>query len=319
MKWICLAASVALAACGGGGDQPPSGPTAEPGPSADAGTFFDDFSYAEIGASAQHGWIVRDAANGWPGIAGARWGAGSVVIADDPAAPGNRVARLVASTDGTAAGTRQAQLCHERKYFEGTSAARIRFSDRPLAGPDVDQMVMSFYAISVYVKDFDPDYSELDFEYLPNGGWGSAGPTMVNTSWETFQMTPWRAFNQQSRVAGSRDGWHTLVTQVAAGTSSAGTVRYFLDGVQIAEHGGRNYPRVPMSINFNLWFIQQGLGGERAQRTWNEDVDWVFHARNRVLSPAEVEAQVAAFRNADTAYTDTVPAANPPLPCLCNL
>jgi hypothetical protein len=279
----------------------------------DAGTFFDDFSYGDTAALARNGWIVRSAA-GLPGIAGASWGEGSVVMADDPLRPGNRVLRMVAGSDGTPAGTRQAQLCHERKYLEGTYAARVRFSDTPVFGPDVDQMVLTFYTLSAYVRDLDPLYSELDFEYLPNGGWGSRGPTMVNTSWETFQMEPWRALNQQNRRSGSQAGWHTLVTQV-----SQGKVRYFLDGVRIAEHGGKNYPRLPMSINFNLWFIQKGWSREKTARLWSEDVDWVFHARNRVLSPAEVEAQVEALRQAGTSHADTVPPASPPLPCLCNL
>ena len=39
--------------------------------------------------------------------------------------------------------------------------------------------------------------------------------------------------------------------QVSAPARRAGT----LDGVLIEEHGGRNYPAMPMSINFNLWFI----------------------------------------------------------------
>jgi hypothetical protein len=33
----------------------------------------------------------------------------------------------------------------------------------------------------------------------------------------------------------------------------------FLDGELRAEHGGRNYPVVPMAINFNLWFSPGGL------------------------------------------------------------
>jgi hypothetical protein len=37
-----------------------------------------------------------------------------------------------------------------------------------------------------------------------------------------------------------------------------GTIAYYLDGVMIARHGGKYYPRVPMSINYNLWFIQGG-------------------------------------------------------------
>jgi hypothetical protein len=288
-------------------------PAKEPkGAGKEAGTFFDDFSYSSATELAERGWIVRSAA-GLPGIKGAHWGEGTVAIVTDPYQPGNKFARLIAGSDGTPGGTQQAQLCHERKYFEGTYAARVLFSDAPVSGPDVDQMVMSFYTVSGYVKDMDPQYSELDFEYLPNGGWHQTKPTLFNTSWETFQMEPWLAFNKQDRRR-AEPGWHTLVTQV-----SAGKVRYFLDGEKIAEHGGKSYPRVPMSINFNLWFIAAGWSQDKAPRVWQEDIDWVFHARNRALTPEQVEAEVATQRRSGISRVDTVPAADPPLPCLCNL
>jgi hypothetical protein len=279
----------------------------------DAGTLFDDFSYASAADLADRGWIVR-ATPGLPGVEGAHWGEGTVTIVDDPDQPGNKAVRLVAVSDGTPEGTQQAQICQQRKYLEGTYAARVRFSDEPVSGPDVDQMVMSFYTISGYVKDLDPDYSELDFEYLPNGGWKRRGPILFNTSWETFQMKPWQAFNQQRRRRGSQAGWHTLVTQV-----SGGKVRYFLDGKKIAEHGGKSYPQVPMSINFNLWFIREGFSNEKASRTWHEEIDWVFHARNRALAPTEVEAEVSRNRRIGISRIDTVPTADPPLPSRCDL
>ncbi len=282
-------------------------------PPRDAGTFFDDFSYAGPADLAERGWIVRSV-SGLPGIKGARWGEGTVVIVDDAEQPGNSVVRMIAGSDGTPEGTQQAQLCQQRKFLEGTYAARVRFSDEPVSGPDVDQMVMSFYTISGYVKDLDPEYSELDFEYLPNGGWKERRSTLFNTSWETFQMEPWQAFNQQSRRRRAQAGWHTLVTQV-----SGGKVRYFLDGVKTAEHGGKSYPRVPMSINFNLWFIKEGWSSEKAARVWHQEIDWVFHARNRALTPLEVEAAVSANRRTGISRLDTVPAGDPPLPCRCDL
>ena len=110
------------------------------------------------------------------------------------------------------------------------------------------------------------------------------------------------------------DGWHVLLMQVAGGKT-----RLFIDGELRAEHGGRNYPVVPMSINFNLWFSPGGLlAGERAVRSYRQDVDWVFHARDRVLSPADVQARVAMFRQAGTAHADSVPAADPPLASPCD-
>lgn len=272
--------------------------------------YFDDFGYRDAASMPKGGWIVRSQ-KGWPGVEGARWGEPSIALLDDPATPGNRLVRLIALTDGTKEGTQQAQLCQQRKYFEGTYAARVRFTDKAVYGPSRDQVVETFYAISPYVKDFDPDYSEADFEYLPNGGWGAKESALFNTSWETFQLEPWVARNQSDRRGGALDGWHTLVLVV-----SGGKVEYFLDGVRTASHGGKNYPRVPMSFNFNLWFIRDGVSADKNPRVWHEDVDWAFHAKDRVLTPQDVEAEVSALRAAGKTFVDTVPSLN--LTCPCN-
>jgi hypothetical protein len=275
--------------------------------------FFDDFSHAGLAQLLQAGWKVRDKA-GHPGVEGARWGAEGVRLVDDPAQPGNRLLRLSARTDGTARGTRQAQVCHQRKYLEGTYAARVRFSDTPVSGPDGDVVVQTFYAVSPLRFDFDPQYSELDWEYLPNGGWGEAQTRLWGVSWQTVRLKPWTSFNQSLQHRASVEGWHVLMMQAARGT-----VRWWLDGRQLDEHGGRNYPVVPMSVNFSLWFSPGGfLKNERTPRVYEEDVDWVLQAPGRVLSPGEVLAQVQALRSAGTAHLDTVPPADPPLASTCD-
>ncbi len=74
----------------------------------------------------------------------------------------------------------------------------------------------------------DPDYSELDWEYLPNGGWGIIGPTLYQTTWESFIPEPnWKMDNVSNNTRVGRAGWHTLVTQVGNGK-----VKYLLDGKQ---------------------------------------------------------------------------------------
>lgn len=284
---------------------------ATPLPTAD--TFFDDFSQDNPSALARDGWAVRTKA-GHPGIAGASWDVGAVSLVDDAQQTGNRLLRLSARTDGTPAGTRQAQVCHARKYFEGTYAARVRFSNAPAQGPDGDVVVQTFYSVSPLRFDFDPEYSELDWEYLPNGGWGDARPRLYGVSWQTVRLEPWLAYNQPHERFGELPaGWHVLVMQ-----ASAGRTRFYLDGELLAEHGGRNYPAVPMAINFNLWFSPGGLLAAGPTRVYEQDVDWVFHARNRVLSPAEVLAAVQALRQAGAAHVDSVPPATPPLASTCD-
>jgi hypothetical protein len=274
---------------------------------------FDDFAYRDRRALTRHGWIVRSAP-GWPGVPGATWWQEGVTFLKDEAAPRNRILRMTSSTDGTGANTRQTQICHERKYFEGTYAARVRFTDAPLKGPGGDQIVESFYTISPLKAPMDADYSELDFEYLPNGGWGVEGPTLYETTWYTFSPEPnWKKDNTFNMTKGSRAGWHTLVTQVAGGR-----VRYFVDGAEQVEHTGRYYPRSFMSINFNLWFIKDGAAHVQGARSYNEDIDWVFFEAESALTPEEVESRVAALRRRRVSFRDTVTATIPSLASPCN-
>ena len=274
---------------------------------------FDDFDYSTGDQMARHGWIIRTAA-GWPGLPGAVWRKEGVTFHDDPSPTGNRILRMTSYTDGTGTDTQQTQICHERKYKEGTYAARVRFSDVPVSGPDGDLIVESFYTICPLKAPMDPDYSELDFEYLPHGGWGKTGPTLFVTSWETFSPEPnWKQVNDSNSVGGAKSGWHTLVTQVAGGH-----VKYFIDGMPIAEHGGKFYPKVPMSINFNLWFIKDGAVKSTGVRSYAEDIDWVYFEQNTVLTPEQIEARVAELRRGSVKFSDTVPAPVPALDSPCD-
>ncbi|MEJ5999544.1 glycoside hydrolase family 16 protein [Paucibacter soli] len=275
--------------------------------------FFDDFSYADLQQLRAGGWTPRTQA-GHPGVEGANWSEQQLRLLADPAQQGNRLLRLRASTDGSGVGTYQAQLCHQRKYLEGTYAARVRFSDAPTQGSDGDPIIQTFYTVTPLRFDHDPEFSEMDWEYLPNGGWGSTQTRLYGIAWQTVQLNPWKSYNQAHEESGSLQGWHQLMMQVADGQ-----VRLFLDGRQIARHGGRNVPVSPMSINFNLWFSPGGLLPSSAEpRVYEQDVDWVFHARKELLSPAEVEAAVAAYRAAGQARVDTVPAATPALASPCD-
>lgn len=278
-----------------------------------AQVWFDDFSYRSTHELAPKGWTVRTA-TGHPGVPGAVWSTDAVSLLDDPAQRGNRLLRLTAHTDGTPAGTTQAQLCHARKYLEGTYAARLRFSDKPVRGADGDPVVQTFYAVSPLRFDFDPEFSEIDWEYLPNGGWGSERTRLYGITWQTVRVEPWQAHNQAHEEFASVDGWHVLLMQVAGGKT-----RHYLDGRLLAEHRGRNYPVVPMAISFNLWFSPGGLMPPSAEpRVYEQDVDWVFHARGQALSPQQVAQQVRALRRKGVKQADTVPAAQPPLPSNCD-
>jgi hypothetical protein len=274
---------------------------------------FDDFSYANKEQLKKNGWIIRTEP-GWPGVPGATWLEKGVTILKDPDHANNQILRMTSSTDGTAANTTQTQVCHQRKYLEGTYAARVRFTDAPVSGPGGDQLVQSFYTISPLKAPMDLDYSELDFEYLPNGGWGIDGPTLYATTWETFSPEPnWKKDNVFKTTGGSQAGWHTLVTQVMDGK-----VRYFVDGKLFVEHGGNYYPEDTMSINFNLWFIRDGMVKASEPRQYQEDIDWVFFQASTALTPEQVEAAVARMRQEKVRFRDSVPPKVPALVSPCN-
>ncbi|WP_100445426.1 family 16 glycosylhydrolase [Glycomyces xiaoerkulensis] len=259
---------------------------------------FDDFTYTshsdpDIDA---RGWTVRTNAGG-PGVPGASWPSSNISF---PTVDGADVMQMRAATDGTSGGTSHAELFHERKFYEGTYAARVKFSDDPDSGTDGDHLVETFFTITPLEAPLDPDYGEIDFEYLPNGGWGEPSSIFYQTTWETYQESPWIADNIHSQQRESMAGWHDLVFTVADGR-----VKYYVDGQLVADHGGEYYPETPMSINFNLWFIDTA-GHTSGTSVYTQQVDYLFHSVGEVLSPSEVNSLVAGYRVDGVTHTDTV-------------
>lgn len=281
---------------GGGTGTPTTGPTGGGPTGSPSGVLFDDFNYT--GSSdpnlAAHDWTVRTSSGG-PGVSGATWSANAITFPASTAAGGTHVMNLAASTDGTSGNTVQAEIdTSKQKFFEGTYAARVYFNDAPSTGPNGDHVNETFYSIS-------PDnslYSEDDFEYLPNGGWGGPSYSMYTTTWYSADAMD-RVTNDDQ---GSLQGWHTLVETVMNGT-----VTYSIDGNQVFSSTGKYYPREDMTIDFNEWFIDGELAGSSTPRTWNEQVGWVYYAGNQALTTAQVEANVAAYQSSGTSFTDTVP------------
>lgn len=280
-----------------GGTPPTTTTTSSTPPNPNGPKMFDDFAYASSSDSriSQRGWTVRSGAGG-PGVPGAEWDASRVTF---PTVDGQKVLRLDSWNNGSAA--KQTELFHQRKFFEGTYAARVRFSDAPVFGPDGDHVVQTFFTITPLDAPMAPNYGEIDFEYLPNGGWGEQGNIMYETTWETYQNEPWVADNIHNEQRQSYNGWHDLVFQVANGR-----VKYYIDGNLVADHGDKYYPETPMSINFNLWFISGGLQGSSAERAYQQDVDYVYFAKDQVLSPAQVKTAVQDYRTAGVTHTDNV-------------
>ncbi|WP_393101487.1 cellulose binding domain-containing protein [Streptomyces sp. LN325] len=283
----------------GDGPTDPTDPTDPPG---GGQSLFDDFTYASYTdpALAAHGWNVRSNSGG-PGVPGATWDPSKVTF---PTVSGNTVMNLETSTAGTAESTRQTEVVsRSTKFKNGTYAARVKFSDTPKSGPDGDHLVQTFFTINDLKAPMADDYSEYDFEYLPNGGWGESGNILYTTSWETYDPDPWQAVNQHTEDRQSYNGWHDLVL-----TIDNSSITYYIDGQLFGTHDARYLPERPMSINFNQWLIDLAGQTSTTARAYDEQVDYVLHVKDQVLTPAQVAAKVAAYRTAGTRFVDEVPA-----------
>ncbi|MFD3469753.1 FG-GAP-like repeat-containing protein [Streptomyces sp. NPDC058682] len=264
-----------------------------------ASTLFDDFNYTSPSdpALAAHGWTVRSDSGG-PGP-GTNWSPSKVSFPDDASAQGKRSMLLQATTDGTAAGTAQAQIQTTRhKFYSGTYAARVHFSDKPTTGPAGDHPAQTFYAIGM--KKPDSLYSEIDFEYVPNGGWGDLGPSLYTTAWNYPAEQPTDADRvfRKDEAPRSLQGWHTLQMTV-----DNGMVAYYVDGRPFFSTTTYS-PRQPMTINFNHWFTDLTLPGQ--SRTWDQKVNWVYYSESGAMKPAEVDAAVNGYYASGTHFVDTV-------------
>ncbi|MBD0710906.1 MULTISPECIES: cellulose binding domain-containing protein [unclassified Streptomyces] len=279
----------------------PGGPV-EPPP---ARALFDDFSYTShddprLGA---HGWMVRSWGGG-PGVPGATWAPGNVSFGTDD---GASVMKLRTETSGTAATTRQAEISTTTmKFRKGTYASRIKFSDAPVSGPDGDHVIQTFFTINDLKAPMADDYAEYDFEYLPNGGWGETGSTLFTTSWDTYDSTGVEPpVNTHTADRASYAGWHDLAV-----TIDDSDIRYYVDGRLFATHGAAYLPERGMLIAFNQWLTDlAGQPDTTTARVYEQEVDYVLHVQDQVLTPAQIADRVAAYRAAGRTFEDTVPAA----------
>ncbi|AKZ60043.1 putative hydrolase (secreted protein) [Streptomyces ambofaciens ATCC 23877] len=282
----------------------PTEPTDPPDPTDPPGggqALFDDFAYSSHTdpAISAHGWSVRSNSGG-PGVPGATWDPSKVTFVS---AGGNSVMNLETSTAGTGASTTHTEvLTKATKFRNGTYAARVKFSDAPKLGPDGDHLVQTFFTINDLKAPMADDYAEYDFEYLPNGGWGEPSNILYTTSWETYNPDPWQAVNQHSEQRVSYAGWHDLVV-----TIDNSAITYYVDGQHFGTHDAQYLPERPMSINFNQWLIDLNGQTSTTPRAYDQQVDYVLHVKDQVLTPAQVAAEVAAYRGAGTAFVDEVP------------
>jgi hypothetical protein len=82
---------------------------------------------------------------------------------------------------------------------------------------------------------------------------------------------------------------------------------YYIDGQLFGTHDSAYLPERPMSINFNQWLIDLAGRTGTTARAYDEQVDYVLHVKDQVLTPAQVAAKVTGYRSAGTTFEDTVP------------
>ncbi|MFJ9431540.1 cellulose binding domain-containing protein [Streptomyces sp. NPDC101490] len=279
----------------------PGGPVVDPPPTR---ALFDDFVYTahddpKLGAN---GWMVRSWGGG-PGVPGATWAPGNVTFGTDG---GASVLKLRTETTGTAATTRQAEISTTTmKFRKGTYAARVKFSDAPVQGPDGDHVIQTFFAINDLKAPMADDYAEYDFEYLPNGGWGETGNTLFTTSWDTYDSTGVQPpVNTHTADRAGYAGWRDLVL-----TIDDTDIRYYVDGRLFGTHSAAYLPERGMLIAFNQWLTSlTGQPDTTTARTYEQAVDYVLHVQDQVLTPAQVNERVIGYRSAGRTFEDTVPA-----------
>jgi hypothetical protein len=278
---------------------------------------FDDFSYSNTSELTNNGWVIRTW-EGSPGISNGEWSDSNISFVKEGDLS---VMRLKASTDvngdnisantAMSGASSQAEVSRaENIYQNGTWATRIYFNDAPVTGPDSDTVIETFFGLTPYIEGTEP-YSEIDFEYLPNGGWysGSAEPAMWSG---TYRLVDWSNPDNHAatRTVGSLQGWHTLVMQV---TENA--IDFYIDGTFQTGFTGEVAPDYPMYLMFQIWFSNDcfdascsrgGYISSNDYREYYEDVDWVYFQQDNILSTTEVEQKVLLLRSEGVTYKQAI-------------
>jgi hypothetical protein len=270
---------------------------------------FDEFAYASPDDPAfLANWKASDYSPAAPGLGS--FSKSNVTFMADPSDAANKWMRIAFTTKGSRETTIQGEVEGQRRFLYGTYASRMKFYNQPISGPmqvvgpdTGDHMVCTFFTISPYYVP-NTEYGELDFEYLPNAGWNGDGPrfttpTMWNTTWKT------RDVRITKPTATDSSGWHVFWMTV-----SPAAVSYYMDDTLLVTHTDTSYiPKTVMLVMYNVWLTgeQFAQGQNGTDRTWAEDVDWLYHAKDTQMTLAEVTSAVAYYRGKGVKKIDTMP------------
>lgn len=262
---------------------------------------FDDFNYTDNNdpaIKAFNNWSIVDGLNGPP--SGAIYDRDNVWFAPDPLNGSNSLLHLQTMVNGATHATTQARIeTNGYDYFEGTYAARVKFSNLPNAYGDAN--IQTFYTIVSYLLAGDgTKYSELDFEYMASDKWATSpnNEVMYLTAWNRYIADPWAAWKGYITDVKEYSGWHTLVMSATDGTN----IKFWMDGVyygslSITDNDATSvYPRSNMQVAFANWVWNYNIGSSTDIRKAVMDIDWVLHVKDEEKTTTEVNSIVNNYR-----------------------
>ncbi|NOU70375.1 hypothetical protein GC098_02805 [Paenibacillus sp. LMG 31458] len=297
--------------------------------------FFDDFKYTSHTDPklAAHNWVLQDGDGMRPGDLAIQWKASNFRFGTGPADTAfpneTDIMTISATATGTPSTSSNAQIREAyEKFGDGIYSSRIYFTDTPITGPNAkDKIVETFFPINRNQYIGWQGYSEADFEYLPNDGWGAStnGPAMYFTSWGPYTLSSTgsqvNVQNQSTNKVQSYQGWHTYTIVVRNGFNY-----YYIDGQLMASHGqpagGADSPMAPA---YNLWFLKGGINSNTTPRTYEQYVSWLYYTNDLsafvttgaagTTAPANISSTVEAnvltnvntYKGQSKDFVDTVP------------
>ncbi|KRF42954.1 chitobiase/beta-hexosaminidase C-terminal domain-containing protein [Paenibacillus sp. Soil787] len=291
--------------------------------------FFDDFNYTSQTdpALAQHNWMLQDGIGMRPGDRNLNWKASNISFGPGPADSAfpseTDVMTLSATATGVPSTSSEAQIREAyEKFGDGVYSSRVYFTDAPTSGPDMkDKIVETFFPINRNQYIGWSGYSEADFEYLPNDGWGASqsSKVMYFTSWGPYTLNSAGQQVNVSKLSNSKiqsyEGWHTLTIVVKNGFNY-----YYIDGLLMATHGApAGGARSPMAPAFNLWFLPSGINASTTPRTYSQGVAWMYYTNDLsafgTTAPTNISAtidsnvltKVNSYKAQSKNFVDTIP------------
>jgi hypothetical protein len=90
-------------------------------------------------------------------------------------------------------------------------------------------------------------------------------------------------------------------------------VTYYIDDRMMVQHTNVDYiPKTTMYLMYNIWISGEmfAAGQNGIARTWAQDVDWMYYAKDTTLTRSDVESFVTQYRSQNIPKKDTLPAPN---------